>query len=308
MAEAQRELKLPEHSLITECPTRWGSKEMMIARVLEQLKAITQVLSGDRYARSLIPTWQDIEVLESIHKALHPLQEFTDALSGEEYVSISYLKPVLHLLSTSVLAENQEDTDLTRSIKTKALAYLTDKYSDPSIQELLDVASFLDPRFKTKYIAADNIPTIKTRLKTEIMQPARRAYNQEKRSRTETTTMPKNAQPSVEKGKKSLGSFFKTAVGSSVSCMQPEDVVEAELNSYLMTPTIDGEEDPLAWWKMHRINFPQLCNMARKYLCVPATSAPSERLFSAGGNIVTCTRSSLKPAKVDMLIFLAKNL
>ncbi|XP_038163162.1 E3 SUMO-protein ligase ZBED1-like [Cyprinodon tularosa] len=178
MAEAQRELKLPEHSLITECPTRWGSKEMMIARVLEQLKAITQVLSGDRYARSLIPTWQDIEVLESIHKALHPLQEFTDALSGEEYVSISYLKPVLHLLSTSVLAENQEDTDLTRSIKTKALAYLTDKYSDPSIQELLDVASFLDPRFKTKYIAADNIPTIKTRLKTEIMQPARRAYNQ----------------------------------------------------------------------------------------------------------------------------------
>ncbi|XP_035984709.1 proline-rich protein 36-like [Fundulus heteroclitus] len=65
----------------------------------------------------------DIEVLESIHKALHPLQEFTDALSGEEYVSISYLKPVLHLLSTSVLAEDQEDTDLTRSIKTKALAY-----------------------------------------------------------------------------------------------------------------------------------------------------------------------------------------
>lgn len=45
-----------------------------------------------------------------------------------------------------------------------------------------------------------------------------------------------------------------------------------------------------------------------KYLCVSATSAPSERLFSTGGNIVTCTRSSLKPAKVNMLVFLAKNL
>lgn len=94
MTEAQKEHKLPEHTLITECPTRWGSKEMMIARVLEQAKA-----------RSLIPTWQDIEVLESIHKVLHPLLEFTDALSGEDFVSISHLKPVIHLLATSVLVE-----------------------------------------------------------------------------------------------------------------------------------------------------------------------------------------------------------
>lgn len=117
LTEAQRELKLPEHNLITECPTRWGSKEMMIARVLEQAKAISQVLSGERYARSLIPTWQDIDVLESIHKALHPLLKLTDALSGEEYVSISYLKPVLHLFATSVLADDAEDTYLTKSIK-----------------------------------------------------------------------------------------------------------------------------------------------------------------------------------------------
>ncbi|KAF0039325.1 hypothetical protein F2P81_007560 [Scophthalmus maximus] len=148
LTEAQRELQIPEHNLITECPTRWGSKEMMIARVLEQAKAISQILSVDCYARSLIPTWQDIDVLESIHKALHPLLEFKDALSGEEYVSISYLKPVLHLLATSVLAEDAEDTDLTRSLKTKVLAYLSDKYGDPNIQELLDVGSFLDPGLK----------------------------------------------------------------------------------------------------------------------------------------------------------------
>lgn len=150
----------------------------MIARVLEQMKAISQVLTGDRHARSLIPTWQDAEVLESIHKALHPLSEFTDALSGEEYVSISYLKPVLHLLATSVLAENAEDTDLTRSIKTKVLAYLNDKYSDLNTQELLDVASFMDPRFKTQYISADNLPAIKARLKTEMVESARRTHNQ----------------------------------------------------------------------------------------------------------------------------------
>lgn len=66
-------------------------------RGLEQTKALTKVLSGT-HAWPLLPTWQDMDVLTSIHKALHPLQEFTDALSGEEYVSISYLKPVLHHL------------------------------------------------------------------------------------------------------------------------------------------------------------------------------------------------------------------
>lgn len=47
MIEAQRELELPEHTLITECPTRWGPKEKIIARVLEQGKAISQLSLGD---------------------------------------------------------------------------------------------------------------------------------------------------------------------------------------------------------------------------------------------------------------------
>ena len=101
LKQAQHELNLPEHSLITESPTRWGSRQKMIGRVLEQSKALSQVLSEDKKTRHLVPTWQDTDVLESINNALGPLQEFTDALSGEAYVSVSYLKPVLHLLRTS---------------------------------------------------------------------------------------------------------------------------------------------------------------------------------------------------------------
>ena len=100
LKQAQHELNLPEHSLITESPTRWGSRQKMIGRVLEQSKALSQVLSKDKKTRHLVPTWQDTDVLESINNALGPLQEFTDALSGEAYVSESYLKPVLHLLRT----------------------------------------------------------------------------------------------------------------------------------------------------------------------------------------------------------------
>ncbi|KAL6465097.1 hypothetical protein MHYP_G00252300 [Metynnis hypsauchen] len=301
LTAAQKEFNLPEHSLITECQTRWGTKEKMIERILEQSKALIHVLSADRRTRHLVLTWQDTEVLESIHKALHPLQEFTDALSGEEYVSISYLKPVLHLLKTKTLAEDPEDTDLTKSIKSRVIGYLQDKYNDPITQELLDTASFLDPRFKTNYIGKENIPAVKARMKAEMEEGARK----EKRSRV-TETQSLTASP--EKPKRSLGSYFKSTAMSQDSSVQLNDAIETELSSYLLTPTIDGEENPLVWWKLHQVNFPRLSRQARKYLCAPATSSPSERLFSAGGNIVNCQRSCLKPHKVDMLIFLARNL
>ncbi len=55
--------------------------------------------------------------------------------------------------------------------------------------------------------------------------------------------------------------------------------------------------------------FPPLSQLARKYLCVCTTSVASERVFSAGGHIIVSdTRNSLKPHKVEQLIILAKNL
>jgi len=53
----------------------------MISRVLEQEKALRQVLSLDRKTVHLGPTWQDLEVLESINKPMAPLTDFTDILS-----------------------------------------------------------------------------------------------------------------------------------------------------------------------------------------------------------------------------------
>ncbi|XP_038162536.1 E3 SUMO-protein ligase ZBED1-like [Cyprinodon tularosa] len=88
LAKAQAALGLPPHQLITETPTRWGSRQQMVARFLEQEKALSQVLLADKKARHLVPSWQDVSILDSLNKALGPLFEFTDALSGEKYVSV----------------------------------------------------------------------------------------------------------------------------------------------------------------------------------------------------------------------------
>ncbi|XP_048094720.1 E3 SUMO-protein ligase ZBED1 isoform X2 [Alosa alosa] len=304
LKKAQQEHNLPEHSLVTECQTRWGSRQKMIERVLEQHRALSDVLSEDRKSGHLVPTWQDLDVLESVNQALQPLQEFTDALSGESYVSVSYVKPVLHLMKTSVLAEKEDDSDFTKSIKMKILNYMSCKYDYSATQELLDMACFVDPRFKASYINSDKVADIETRVMSEMEATAWK----ERRPADSGAQSVDPPSTTLKKARKSLGSFFKTAPIPVSPSVQLERAVEAELNSYLLSPTIDSEADPLAWWRLHGVHFPQLSKLARKYLCIPASSSPSERLFSTSGNVVTCQRTCLKPSKVNMLVFLAKNL
>lgn len=112
-----------------------------------------------------------------------------------------------------------------------------------------------------------------------------------------------------KKKKKGLGSFLKMTDGTAPGpALQQDQAIAFELQAYLHSGTLDTEEDPLVWWKQSYQHFPRLAVLAKKYLCIPATSASSERVFSTGGNIVTCLRSSLKPDHVDRLVFLAKNL
>uniref|UniRef100_A0A9J7X243 HAT C-terminal dimerisation domain-containing protein n=1 Tax=Cyprinus carpio carpio TaxID=630221 RepID=A0A9J7X243_CYPCA len=300
LAMVQKELKLPEHQLKTECPTRWGSRQEMIQRILEQLPAISQVLN-DRKVRHLVPTWQAIEDLEAMNNTLSPLAEFTDALSGELYVSISSVKPVLHLFKTSVLAVQEDDAEFTKSIKSNILKYLQEKYSDPQTQDLLDMATTLDPRFKMNYISEEKKATVKARLTDEMTGITLAMV----RSFPHFNTIP-NASPAppMKKGRKTLGSFFKAAQGNDDKSSSLEQAVSTELEAYLLTCNIDSEDDPLIWWRQNSNVYPRLSVLVKKYLCIPATSSPSERLFSTGGNIVTCHRASLKPEHVDRLVFL----
>ncbi|XP_049908073.1 E3 SUMO-protein ligase ZBED1-like isoform X3 [Epinephelus moara] len=294
LATAQQELNLPAHQLISESPTRWGSREKMIERVLKQEQVISQVLAADKKTRHLVLTWQDLEVLESVHKALKPLLKFTDALSGQSYVTVSYVKPVLHLFQSSLLAHQEDDTPLTQSIKASILDYLSEKYSDPSTNDLLDMAGLVDPRFKTTYCTEGKVEDIKSRALAEMeamLSESDQGTAELAASHPQDATTA--SQPTEPLRKKTLGSFFKMAATSSSSTLSQRERIEKELSAYLQSVNVDSEANPLQWWNDHEEMFPNLKNVAKKYLCVPATSSPLERVFSTSGNIVTCQRASL---------------
>ncbi|XP_069388963.1 E3 SUMO-protein ligase ZBED1-like [Paralichthys olivaceus] len=310
LAEVQIQLGLPSHKLITESATRWGSRQQVIERVLEQEGALAKVLSSDIKTRHLVPTWQDLEVLEAVQKVLKPLQDFTDALSGEEYITLSYVKPVLHLFNESLLACEEGDSELRKSIKTSIVEYLNSKYSEPATTDLLEMASFVDPRFRTTYIPSEKVDALKHRAVLEVETLlADQSSCQQPYLRVPTVPEPADGEAAAvaPKAKKTLASFFKQRTATTTAPTK-RGAIENELSSYLQSASVESDTDPLKWWKDHEFVFPALSHLAKKYLLVPASSSPSERVFSCSGNIVTCHRASLKPDAVDRLVFLAQNL
>ena len=87
---------------------------------------------------------------------------------------------------------------------------------------------------------------------------------------------------------------------SKDSNTQPR-IPREELRLYMALPVAEGC-NPLNWWYMNRHIMPVLYRLACKYLAIPATSIPCERVWSDAGNIVTEKRASMEPGKVSKLV------
>ena len=85
---------------------------------------------------------------------------------------------------------------------------------------------------------------------------------------------------------------------ATCSSIPVEAKIRKEVEDYLLATKPDPESNPLDWWKLHAKLYPTLAQLAKKYLCIPAASSDSKRVFSSSGHIVSKKRCSLKPEKV----------
>lgn len=83
---------------------------------------------------------------------------------------------------------------------------------------------------------------------------------------------------------------------------------ESELERYLKHPVRKSDCDTKKWWSENSEVYPSLFRLFRKFSCVPATSAGSERTFSTTGNIITDKRSVILPSNVNDIVVVRNNL
>jgi hAT family C-terminal dimerisation region len=158
--------------------------------------------------------------------------------------------------------------------------------------ELCTIATVLDPRLKLDFYKDGSENGGEN--PTDIREYVKLFYNS-----TYVTPEPGlHCQPATKKRK--LVVFRRKTSSTSTS----------ELDTYLDEPLIDGGHNfaLLEYWRVHSTRFPNLSRMARDYLAVPGTSTPSERVFSAGRQLITDFRCRLKAETITacMLIRLVQ--
>lgn len=146
----QEMLQLPTHKLIHDVATRWNSTYDMLERYLEQQAAVYSALTDKtlkKNVRDIITlSDDDVKVAEEVFQVLKPLKTVTTLLSTETAPSVSMILP----LKTKVLqsmAPSEEDSTITRDVKTAIRDDLKPRYtSPPTLQDYLHRSTALDPR------------------------------------------------------------------------------------------------------------------------------------------------------------------
>ena len=240
-----------------------------------------------------------LDVLRKCIEILSPIEEITRSISAD-LASISVIIPYVRIL-TKTLEKNTDDVGI-RGMKTELLHSLKSRFTGIEENKLLCLATILDPRFKQKFFSGNIIKaTIKEMLLDEMSLLSDGSNN---------TTDSEVEGPSGSKRLCPLKSTILLDVFTEIVDDSSEDhsATTNEVDRYLSVPIIDFKTgDPYLWWSQHTQEFQILSTLARRYLAAPATSVPSERLFSAAGELHDEKRNRISPELSQELLFIQNN-
>ena len=294
--QIQSQLNLPVHVLIQDVATRWNSSYYMLERLLEQKKAIT-ASNAECQPPTELRSHQWV-LAEKVVKLLKVFEEATREISGE-YSSASIIIPIINSLKRTI---SQDDDD--HGIKRGMLKAISDRYKDIELQPLCILATVLDPRFKLKgFSTASSAANARMILIKEC---------EEYLLKLSSASPHDQPQPKRSKQDKStLWNLFDEMLAESEGVSEgygSGNSTEIMVEMYLKEPLLSHLEHthPLTYWKEKKPLWPCLADVACKYLCIPPSSAASERLFSSAADVVSPERNRILPEKAEMLLFLKK--
>ena len=272
--------------------TRWNSE-------LTSIKSILRVPEDKLNSLDTVHlTTYERKMLEDLVKLLSPFQEATNLTQGQNVITSSFILPCVRGLRKSLDSLSRTHTlKLIDALKTSLDTRLA-KYED---QEKFQLASTLDPRFKLKWCIDESE---KKGVQQKLVHCV--ANNSENTCLASAQVTDKRTScdpPPTKKTKpRQLLKFMFDESESASTDKSNLDSVKAEVLSYLSTSCLDEGDNPLIFWKINAVTYPALAALAKRYLSIPASSGPVERLFSIGGKIFRPDRCRITDDKFEKLM------
>ncbi|CAB4443314.1 unnamed protein product [Rhizophagus irregularis] len=272
-------------NVILDVCTRWNLTYDMLVRARILKEPINTLSNSDPSLRTLTINEEEWARLGEIELLLKCFAKATKQIFGETYPTISYAIPIFNILLNKL--EDFRDTpgrfENGKEVAINAINKLKDYYNKTDTT-LYSASLILDPRLKLEYMK-DNEWERSWIDKTK--NDVSKIYNM--------LYAPQEIQNiSIE-----YNSSDEDLVSHISKRRRTEPV--SELDRYLKADCAQALTDILNWWKEE---YPHLAIMAKDFLGVPATSAPSKQIFSSAADVITYDRASLAPEMVRSVMCL----
>lgn len=296
----QKRSQKPELKLIQEVETRWNSSFYMLKRIFEVRTELAVAISECPRAPPQLSA-ETFQAIEEILQVLEPFEVATATISAEKYVTSSLIIPITRGILTKLIDFEEKLVtieavevlkSLTSSVKTRLKPYTT--------RTATILATILDPRFKKfGFLLQTDADNAIQKLQTEYASWI--AGQATAPSQADLPPRPPIAQASASRSK--IDDLLYLPEQSPVVTTPVSDAI-IHIRQYIEKPRLERHSCPLAYWEK---SCNQLKDLAFKYLSIPATSVPSERIFSKAGDIMTKKRSRIKDKNLNMLMFIKQN-
>ena len=315
--ELQEEFGVPMSAILQEMTTRWWSILLMFESILKNSNPIILALH-ECNKPYLAFTDSDKTNIRDMIELLTPFKVVGEQFSKESDVSITLIVPWFNYLKRKILNVNPNDSQMIKEMKKHMLKKLENRYNAQQI-DFLSTLTYLDPRKKGEVDPDMNVLKSKIKKIVEASGPTiiPPTQNQEYHNLQNNTfashsrTSSHSHTPTTSKENVLQSFYTDDSEDDIVDMTLLDEKINQELLNYKATKlTRKQKEDThlLTWWRDNKIQYPCLVEAVKALLHTPATSVPSERIFSEAGYIARARRSRILPRNLNKFIFIKKNM
>ncbi|XP_025191883.1 zinc finger BED domain-containing protein 1-like, partial [Melanaphis sacchari] len=245
LREFQLQMNLPILKVKQDVVTRWNSSLIMIERLIDIKNPLSATMSSLPQAPNYLNACEWEIILDCIH-ILKPFEIMTAELSGENYVTISSIIPLIRGLQ-HILKSVQIKTSIDEAFKNTLIDVANRRLGQLEKNKIVAKATFLDPRFKkTAFGLLENANNVQKWISDELTPMiicANDINNFEVNKIQSTITVTASTSDTND----SIWDHFDNKVSQVQSSSSPSTTSTLIIRQYLKMPLLDRKKKSITF-------------------------------------------------------------